>query len=48
MNGDFHGSYLPEDVTFLLKHISMPLLSIAEKERRIQSGLCHYSEMLSP
>jgi Protein of unknown function (DUF2983). len=48
MSAGFHGSYLPEDVTFLLKPISLPLLPVAEKERRIQSGDYHYSEMLSP
>ena len=44
----FHGSYLPEDVTFLLKPISIEMTSIADKEERIQSGKSHYSEMLSP
>lgn len=48
MSVGFHGSYPPEDVTFLLKPISMPLLPVSEKERRIQTGECHYSEMLSP
>ncbi len=44
----FHGSYLPEDVTFLLKPISIEMTSVADKEERIQSGKSHYSEMLSP
>ena len=48
MTDTFHGSYLPEDVTFLLKPIRMSLLPVAEKERQIQSGRHHYSEMLSP
>jgi hypothetical protein len=44
----FSGSYRPEDVKFLLKPIDIPLIGIAEKERLIQSGRRHYSEMLSP
>ncbi len=43
----FSGSYLREDVTFLLKVIDLPPLDIAEKERLIQSGQRHYSEMIS-
>lgn len=46
--GGFSGSYAPEDVTFLLKPITMPTVDVAEKERLIQSGARHYSEMLSP
>lgn len=45
--GMFHGSYAPEDITFLLKPIHMKPMDIAEKEQRIQSGKQHYSEMLS-
>ncbi len=45
----FCGSYRPEDVTFLLKRLApLPLLDVAQKERLIQSGARHYSEMLSP
>lgn len=44
----FHGSYRPEDVTFLLKPIEVEPIGVAEKERLIQSGKKHYSEMLSP
>jgi len=43
----FSGSYLPEDVTFLLKRVELAPTEIAEKERLIQSGQRHYSEMLS-
>lgn len=43
----FHGSYAPEDVTFLLKPIDMEPTDVLVKERKIQSGECHYSEMLS-
>jgi hypothetical protein len=44
----FSGSYRPEDVNILLKLIAMEPIGLAEKERLIQSGQRHYSEMLSP
>ncbi|MDO9139498.1 MAG: cysteine protease StiP family protein [Methylobacter sp.] len=45
----FHGSYRPLDVEFLLKPIKMDMIDTPmDKERLIQSGLRHYSEMLSP
>lgn len=44
----FSGSYRPEDVRFLLKPIEVQPIEVAEKERLIQSGQRHYSEMLSP
>lgn len=45
----FHGSYRSRDVEFLLKPISMTMIEDPrEKERLIQSGARHYSEMLSP
>jgi hypothetical protein len=44
----FHGAYRPEDVIFLLKPIALEATEIAEKERLIQTGQKHYSEMLSP
>ncbi|MBA4768522.1 MAG: hypothetical protein H2049_12945, partial [Porphyrobacter sp.] len=43
----FHGSYAPEDVTFLLKPAAVALTDVAEKEALIQSGARHYSELLS-
>ncbi|MBK5939354.1 hypothetical protein CCR96_08815 [Halochromatium roseum] len=43
----FHGSYRPEDVRFLLTPIQLEPTPVAEKERLIQSGQRHYSEMLS-
>ncbi|MFP4279785.1 MAG: cysteine protease StiP family protein, partial [Halochromatium sp.] len=43
----FHGSYRPEDVRFLLTPIRLEPTPVAEKERLIQSGQRHYSEMLS-
>ena len=48
-DGHFCGSYRPGDVHFLLKPIGLePILDLQEKERLIQSGQRHYSEMLSP
>ena len=45
----FHGSYRPSQVTFLLKPIEVDAIEdMAAKERLIQSGQRHYSEMLSP
>lgn len=45
----FCGSYRPGDVDFLLKRLPpQPPVDIAQKERWIQSGQRHYSEMLSP
>jgi len=43
----FHGSYVPDDVTFLLKPVKIRPTDLEEKERAIQSGQRHYSEMLS-
>lgn len=41
------GSYRPEDVTFLLKRVQIASTDLATKERLIQSGAAHYSEMIS-
>jgi len=41
------GSYNPEDVIFLLNEIDIAPTDVAEKERLIQSGEKHYSEMIS-
>ncbi len=43
----FHGSYLEEDVDFLVKVIDIGFTNIKEKERLIQSGAAHYSNMIS-
>ena len=43
----FSGSYDPDDVTFLLKPVRLEPTAVAEKERLIQSGRRHYSEMIS-
>lgn len=43
----FSGSYHADDVVFLLKPIDFPHVSIEQKERLIQSGEYHYSQLLS-
>lgn len=43
----FSGSYAAEDCTFLLKPVDLAPTDVAEKERLIQSGRRHYSEMVS-
>jgi hypothetical protein len=42
----FSGSYAPEDVQFLLKPVRLEPTPLEEKERLIQSGRMHYSEMI--
>jgi hypothetical protein len=44
----FSGSYASQDVTFLLKPVALAATEIAAKERLIQSGRRHYSEMIAP
>ena len=44
----FTGSYQAEDTLFLLKPMAMTLVDVASKERLIQSGQRHYSELLAP
>jgi len=44
----FTGSYSPEDAVFLLKPMRLETVDVAAKERLIQSGQRHYSEMLTP
>ena len=43
----FSGSYLKEDVQFLLKPIDIASTALYEKELLIQSGKKHYSEMIT-
>lgn len=43
----FHGSYRPQDVTFLLNIDDIEPTSLIEKEYLIQSGQKHYSQMIS-
>lgn len=45
----FSGSYRSDDVQFLLKRLPLAdFVDVEHKERLIQSGQRHYSEMLSP
>lgn len=43
----FSGSYHAEDVVFLLKKMDIQPTDVQEKERLIQSGQMHYSQMIS-
>ncbi|HEX8442018.1 MAG TPA: cysteine protease StiP domain-containing protein [Allosphingosinicella sp.] len=43
----FSGSYLPDDVIFLLKPVRLAPTDVRDKEALIQSGRRHYSEMIS-
>lgn len=43
----FSGSYHLDDCQFLLKPLQLEPIALSEKERLIQSGQRHYSEMLS-
>ncbi len=43
----FSGTYRQDDVEFLLTPVSIAVTSVEEKEALIQSGLKHYSDMLS-
>ncbi len=45
--GFITGSYDQADCRFLLQPIDVPMLSVEEKERQLQSGQQHYSEMIS-
>ena len=46
MTSVLSGSYASSDVQFLLKPVTMATTEVSEKERLIQSGTCHYSEMI--
>ncbi|MCB9540291.1 MAG: cysteine protease StiP family protein [Myxococcales bacterium] len=48
MQRGFSGSYDPDDVRFLLEPIELPPTDVETKERLIQSGAVHYSEVLAP
>lgn len=41
------GSYLEDDVHFLLRCVEMQTTDVEEKERLIQTQQKHYSEMIS-
>lgn len=42
----FPGSYEPGDVTFLLKRVAVAATDLETRERLIQSGSAHYSELV--
>jgi hypothetical protein len=44
----FPGSYAPADVGFLLKRMTLRPVDLPERERMMQSGQRHYSEMIGP
>ena len=44
---NFSGSYLEEDVTFLVKVIDIPFTDTQQKEYLVQSGKSHYSEIIN-
>jgi hypothetical protein len=44
----FSGSYEQDDVEFLLKPVQMQSTDVATRERLVQSGARHYSEVLAP
>lgn len=44
----FSGSYLNDDVEFLLKVIDIDFTDTEKKERLIQSGKIHYSQIINP
>ena len=48
MKDGFSGSYQPEEVTFLLRHLRLETTALDVRERMIQSGKRHYSEMIGP
>jgi hypothetical protein len=48
MNEPFSGSYHPSEVSFLLRRMNLETTSLDERERMIQSGTKHYSEMIGP
>jgi hypothetical protein len=48
MNGGFSGSYRSGEVEFLLRPLQLETTLLKERERLIQSGQRHYSEMIGP
>jgi hypothetical protein len=48
MNEGFPGSYHDEEVTFLMRPLNLESTPLEERERSIQSGRRHYSEMIGP
>jgi hypothetical protein len=48
MNEPFSGSYAPAEVGFLMRRMHLETTALDERERLIQSGQRHYSEMIGP
>jgi hypothetical protein len=48
MNEPFSGSYAPAEVGFLMRRMHLETTALDERERMIQSGQRHYSEMIGP
>lgn len=48
MNEPFSGSYSPMEVEFLMRRMQLETTALEERERLIQSGQRHYSEMIGP
>lgn len=44
----FSGSYPPAEVSFLMRRLQMETTLLEDRERLIQSGQRHYSEMIGP
>lgn len=44
----FPGSYAPEEVSFILRRMHLETTPLEQRERNIQSGASHYSEMIGP
>ncbi len=48
LNQPFSGSYSPEEVSFLMRRMHLETTLLADREKLIQSGQRHYSEMIGP
>jgi hypothetical protein len=48
MNEPFSGSYAAAEVGFLMRRMHLETTALDERERMIQSGQRHYSEMIGP
>ncbi|MES2708903.1 MAG: cysteine protease StiP domain-containing protein [Verrucomicrobiota bacterium] len=48
MSEPFSGSYQPAEVAFLMRRLHLKTTALDERERLIQSGQRHYSEMIGP
>lgn len=48
LNEPFSGSYAFEEVSFLMRRMHLETTALEEREKLIQSGQRHYSEMIGP